>query len=73
LKALWDGFGEEYFLKQKHRDIAWQSAEILAAEHRLKQGKPIIAIREHSDVSLRGMQLLICAPDQDNLFATTVC
>ncbi|OOR83031.1 [protein-PII] uridylyltransferase [Moraxella canis] len=73
LKALWDGFGEEYFLKQKHMDIAWQSAEILAAEHKLKQGEPIIAIREHGDVSLRGMQLLICAPDQDNLFATTVC
>lgn len=73
LQKLWSSFGEEYFLKQKHQDIAWQSAEILAAEYKLKQGEPIIAFREHKDVSLRGMQLLICTPDQDNLFATTVC
>lgn len=73
LQTLWSSFGEEYFLKQKHQDIAWQSAEILAAEHKLKQGEPIIAFREHTDVSLRGMQLLICTPDRDNLFATTVC
>lgn len=73
LQTLWSSFGEEYFLKQKHQDIAWQSAEILAAEHKLKQGEPIIALREHKDLSLRGMQLLICTPDQDNLFATTVC
>ncbi|MFB6347997.1 [protein-PII] uridylyltransferase [Moraxella sp. ZJ142] len=73
LNALWDSFGEEFFLKQKHRDIAWQSAQLLHAKHKLEQNQPIIALRPHSDVSLRGVQLLVCAPDQDNLFATTVC
>ncbi len=73
LNALWANFGEEYFLKQKHFDIAWQSDEIIKAKAKLASGEPIIALRAHSDLSLGGIQLLICAPDQDNLFATTVC
>ncbi|OOS04409.1 UTP--GlnB (protein PII) uridylyltransferase, GlnD [Moraxella cuniculi DSM 21768] len=73
ITALWSGFGEEYFLKQKVSDIVWQTTQILANKHKLTLGEPIIMLRRHDEVSLRGIQLLVCTPDQDNLFATTVC
>lgn len=72
-QALWANFEEEYFAKQKHEDIAWQTLEILKHQHALTAGKPIIAWRAHTDVSLGGISLLICTPNQDKLFATTVC
>ena len=68
LQALWQGMGDEYFLKQKPIDIAWQSTEIL--NH--KTNPPIIALKQHSDVALDAMLLFICTPDTPHLFADTV-
>ncbi|OOR90840.1 [protein-PII] uridylyltransferase [Moraxella caviae] len=73
LDALWAGFGEDFFLKQKHADIAWQSAQILRHTQTHSSGTPIIALREHGDVALGAVQLLVCNQDQDDLFAATVC
>lgn len=72
IDTLWQSFGEDYFLKQKHADIAWQADEILKQRASLSAGKPIIALRRHTDLSLGGIQLLLCASNQDNLFADTV-
>ncbi|WFF38909.1 [protein-PII] uridylyltransferase [Moraxella nasibovis] len=72
IDALWADFGEEFFLKQKHPDIAWQTDEILTHQDRLANGKPIIVLRAHSDLALNAVQLFICTHDQDDLFAATV-
>lgn len=73
LDTLWQSFDDEYFFKQKPADIAWQADELLAHQDTLQTGTPIIALRRHTDLSLGGIQLLICSPDQENLFASTVC
>lgn len=72
IDGLWAEFGDEFFLKQKHHDIAWQSKEILTQKHKLQQNTPIIALRAHSDVALNAIQLFICTNNHDNLFASTV-
>lgn len=72
IDALWQDFGDEFFLKQKHPDIAWQTAEILTHQSTLTSTRPIIALRAHSDLALNAVQLFICTQDQDNLFAATV-
>ncbi|MDO4449730.1 MAG: [protein-PII] uridylyltransferase [Moraxella sp.] len=68
LQTLWQGVGDEYFLKQKPIDIAWQSLEILNQ----KTNPPIIALKQHSDVALDAMLLFVCTPDIPHLFADTV-
>lgn len=72
-KMLWRDFGDEFFLKQKHTDIAWQSEQIIRHKPLLSTKQPIIALRSDSDVALDAIGLLICVQDQDNLFANTVC
>lgn len=72
IHQLWSGFGEEYFLKQKPADIAWQTQLILQQKNTLKT-TPIIALQNHADLALDAIQLFICIKDQANLFATTVC
>lgn len=72
IDALWADFGDEFFLKQKHHDIAWQTSEILKGKDSLSQDLPIIALRTHSDLALNALQLFICTKDQDDLFAATV-
>lgn len=72
LQALWQGFDEDYFLKQKPEDIAWQSQEILNHKATLTQ-QPIITLQNHADLALDAISLFICTQDQDNLFAKTVC
>ncbi|MDO4442195.1 MAG: [protein-PII] uridylyltransferase [Moraxella sp.] len=72
IDELWAEFGDEFFLKQKHHDIAWQTKEILKGKGNLAQGLPIIALRMHSDLALNAVQLFICTQDQDDLFAATV-
>lgn len=72
LDELWQGFGNEYFLTQKSTDIAWQTTEILNHAHTLAD-TPIISLRPHSDLALDAMLLFVCVPDQEYLFATSVC
>lgn len=72
LQTLWQGFDEDYFLKQKAEDIAWQSQQILHHKATLTK-QPIITLRSHADLALDAISLFICIQDQDNLFAKTVC
>lgn len=72
LHALWDELGEEFFLKQNKLDIAWQSHIILQNKQAIKNGKPVIAIRPHTDLALDAIQIFICTPDRDDLFAISV-
>lgn len=73
LHALWDELGDEYFLKHKKLDIAWQSRVILEQKSAIQDARPIIAIRSHTDLALDAIQLFICTPDRDDLFAISVC
>lgn len=72
IDTLWTNFGEDFFLKQKHSDIAWQSQEVITHASQLKEHQPIISLRRHSDLALNAVQLFICTQDQDDLFAATV-
>lgn len=71
--GLWEHFGEEYFLTQKYVDIAWQTQAILDHLPNYHEGKPIIVMREHTDLALDAVQLFICTQDSSHLFTTTVC
>ncbi len=72
LSKLWDELGDDYFIKQKHTDIAWLTENLLTHADTITAGQPLITLRAHTDLSLGGIQLLLCTPDQDNLFAITV-
>lgn len=72
LHALWNELGDEYFLKHKKLDIAWQSRIILEQKSAIKDTRPIIAIRPHTDLALDAIWLFICTPDRDDLFAISV-
>ncbi|UNU73969.1 [protein-PII] uridylyltransferase [Moraxella nasovis] len=73
LDNLWRGFGEDFFLKQKHADIAWQSEVILAHKTQFLKKTPIITLQHHSDLALGAVSLFICTQNQNDLFAKTVC
>ncbi|WP_066803448.1 [protein-PII] uridylyltransferase [Moraxella oblonga] len=69
---LWAGFGDEYFLKQKAGDIAWQTGTILKQKNTLATA-PLITIKRTSDIALDALMVFICTQDCPNLFAKTVC
>lgn len=73
LHELWGELGEEYFLKQQKIDIAWQSEIMLNNIHTITTHQPIIALRPHTDLALDAIQLFVCTPDREDLFATSVC
>jgi [protein-PII] uridylyltransferase len=63
-KALWDTVDVAYFMRHDANDIAWHTRQI--ARH-VKSGKTIVRVRL-SPLG-EGLQVLVYAPDQPDLFA----
>ena len=78
IEGLWDGLGEEYFLREVPSDIVWHSKAIMAHEEAQKQRteseqpEPLIILREHRELALDAVQVFIYTHDQSNLFAVTM-
>lgn len=78
IESLWDGLGEEYFLREVPSDIVWHSKAIMAHEEAQKQRteseqpEPLIILREHRELALDAVQVFIYTHDQSNLFAVTM-
>ncbi len=65
-QQLWDGLGEEYFLRYFPDEIAWHSSEILSHN----EETPLIAVRHESE---RGTtEVLIFTHDHEHLFSLLV-
>lgn len=70
IEALWANIGDEYFLREMPRDIAWHTEAMLDREN---PNDPLVLIGETSQTSIAGgSQIFIYTPDTRNLFSATV-
>lgn len=78
IEQLWDGLGDEYFLREVPSDIVWHSKAIMAHDEQQKQRpaseqpEPLIILREHRELALDAVQVFVYTHDQSNLFAVTM-
>lgn len=69
IDALWANIGEEYFLRESPRDIAWHTQALL---ERNTPDDPVVLIGDSNQSDLDGgSQIFIYTPDTDNLFSAT--
>jgi len=61
---IWEGFGDDYFLRHPADEIIWHTRAILKRGHRKR---PLVMARD--DPSRGGTEIFIYTLDQDNLFA----
>lgn len=66
VNALWDGLGEEYFLRYFANEIAWHSTAIM--EH--KNDEPLITLRR--DTERGSTEILVYIHDHEHLFSLLV-
>ncbi|MDO5651362.1 MAG: [protein-PII] uridylyltransferase [Moraxella sp.] len=69
--ALWQRLGKRYLLAHGGEIIAWHTDLILGHEA-THQHTPLIALSEHNSLVIDATQILIYAPNSNNLFAKTV-
>ena len=70
VEKLWSGIGDEYFLRENARDIAWHTEALL---NRADPEEPLVLIRESATGPFQGgSQVFVYTPDVENLFAATV-
>lgn len=67
INRVWEGFGDDYFLRHSADEIAWHTRAILKKGH---SERPLIMARD--DPSRGGTEIFIYTRDQDNLFALIV-
>lgn len=69
--AIWKGMGEEYFIREHHLDIAWQT-ECL---HNHKGNEPLVSIRETSNGRFEGAtEIFVSVKDAKHVFvAVATC
>jgi len=64
-RRIWAELGDEYFIRESHLDIAWQTEAI--ARH--EDSKPLIIVRETTAMEFEGAtQIFIRTKDQPNVF-----
>jgi [protein-PII] uridylyltransferase len=64
VSRVWEGFGDDYFLRHSTEEITWHTRAILKQGHK---GRPLVMARD--DPSRGGTEIFIYTRDQDNLFA----
>jgi len=64
IAQVWEGFGDDYFLRHSSDEITWHTRAILKKRH---DPRPLVMARD--DPSRGGMEIFIYTRDQDNLFA----
>jgi len=69
-EAVWDSLGDDYFLRESAKDIAWHTTALL--RHGPDAG-PLVLVREnHSEPYDGATQIFVYTRDLPNLFAATV-
>jgi [protein-PII] uridylyltransferase len=63
-KALWDTLGLDYFLRHEAADIAWHTRHLSRAV-----GSKATLVRARQSLAGEGLQVMVYAPDQPDLFA----
>lgn len=63
-KALWDTLSVSYFMRHEPADIAWHTRQL---SRHVSTSKPIVRARQ--SLAGEGVQVLVYAPDQSDLFA----
>lgn len=63
-KALWDTLNVSYFMRHDPSDIAWHARQL--SRH---VGSPVPIVRARQSLAGEGVQVLVYAPDQADLFA----
>ena len=70
INAIWQNLGDDYFLRESAKDIAWHTSEILKHGDNLE---PLVAIQHNKDKPAQGAtQVFIYTKDLPNLFAASV-
>lgn len=70
IEQLWARIGDEYFLRENARDIAWHTEALL---NHTATDKPLVVIGEStSGPHAQGTQIFVYTPDAENLFAAIV-
>ena len=64
INPVWEGFGDDYFLRHSADEIVWHTRAILRKGH---DERPLVMARD--DPSRGGTEIFIYTRDQDNLFA----
>ena len=69
--AIWKDMGDEYFIRENHLDIAWQTEALVNHDN----SQPLVLIDETTSTKLKGAtQIFICAKDARHIFsAATTC
>ncbi|WP_053980288.1 [protein-PII] uridylyltransferase [Marinagarivorans algicola] len=66
---LWQDMGSEYFVREGHIDIAWQTEAIIEHNTQSDHNKPLILVRDDTTLQWGGAtQIFIRMPDQGNVF-----
>ncbi|GLS27989.1 [protein-PII] uridylyltransferase [Marinibactrum halimedae] len=66
VRRIWGDVGEDYFLRESHLDIAWQTEAVAG----IPPDELVIAISDTSSQALEGAtQIFIRTRDRDNVFA----
>lgn len=70
-KPLWDTFDVSYFMRHDANDIAWHTRQLSRLLSVAKQdGHPLgVTVRARTSLAGEGMQVMVYAPDQTDLFA----
>ncbi len=63
-KALWETLGVDYFLRNEAADIAWHTRQL---SRHVGSSTPIVRARQ--SLAGEGLQVMVYAPDQADLFA----
>lgn len=71
VEAIWESMGDEYFIRESHLDIAYQTEALIAHKH----ATPLILISETTNSELEGAtQIFIWAKNAPHIFmAATTC
>ena len=70
IKAVWQNLGDDYFLRETAKDIAWHTSEILRHGD---SHAPLVAIQTNHHKAAEGTtQIFIYTKDLPNLFAASV-
>jgi [protein-PII] uridylyltransferase len=64
IDQVWEGFGDDYFLRHSADEITWHTRAILKKGH---DERPLVMARD--DPGRGGTEIFIYTRDQDNLFA----